>query len=629
MTADVVADKTQTPLISLEWFVNGGLLQKGKNTTASFVPKDKGKHTVEVKVYLPAAGTEFEVAKDKKYIDVTETWKPTLAISGDSQGEAEKALSLKADVKADATAKKASHVEWILENTGKVVGTGDTLSFVPNQPGTYSVKAILYITSGGSEFPVATDVRRIIVSDARKDKDKEKDGKGKDGKTEAVKQPPTCSYEYGKWGECSRATKKQTRSVVATKPEGCIEKQKPVLEQGCTPPPSEEDKKNSYLNCLCRCSSGWAGHIGVWYDPEGKSIPESPSTGPCFGGAGAFGNTRRHHFGAPNDCAKGCWEGAYGKGTYDPEKADKIRREENKKHAKPIAVKIKPSKNPADFGDIVNLTAETSEGTGGYSWSWGGCAQDAKDSTAKVVNTRSCTSCSVTVTATDQDGNSASDSVTIQCNAMKVKITKENPKENKLPIGSKAAFLAEVFSGDKPAGGTFYYLWEHNPNATFGDDPKNPKFETQGGAQSRNTATFGKIGTIPVWVTVLKEVDGRKATIGESEQIQIEVSNPKLNLTVDKKTPLIGETVTITVKEEPKMNDDIISFWWEIKGSVTNPGPVPNIPNSRAYSFKPKDGKPVTVTVHGKAKDGGNDLGSADMTMTAQTYQVSSKLRHG
>jgi tetratricopeptide (TPR) repeat protein len=621
MTADVVADKTQAPLLSLEWFVNGGLLQKGKNTTASFVPKDQGKHTVEVKVYLPGAGTEFEVAGDKKYINVTAQWKPTLTISGDSQGEAEKALSFKADVKADATAKKASRVEWVLENTGKVVGTGETLSFVPSQPGTYSVKAILYIASGGSEFPVATDSRRITVSDARKDKDK--DGKGKDGKTDAVKQPPTCSFEYSEWGECSRATKKQTRSVTATKPEDCIEKQKPVLEQGCTPPPSEEDKKNSYLNCLCRCYCGWAGHIGVWYDPEGKSIPESPSTGPCFGGAGAFGNTRRHHFGAPNDCAKGCWEGAYGKGTYDPEKADKIRKEENKKHTKPIAVKIKPSKNPADFGDIVNLAAETSEGTGGYSWSWGGCAQDPKDNTAKVVNTRSCTSCAATVTATDQDGNSASDSVTIQCNAMKVKITKESPKENKLPIGSKATFLAEVFSGDKPAGGTFYYLWEHNPDATFGDDPKNPKFETQGGAQSRNTATFGKVGTIPVWVTVLKEVDGRKATIGESEQIQIEVSTPKLTLTADKKTPLIGETVTITVKEEPKMSDDIISFWWEIKGSATNPGPVPNVPNSRAYSFKPKDAKPVTVTVHGKAKDGGNDLGSSDMTITAQAYQVS------
>ncbi len=150
--------------------------------------------------------------------------------------------------------------------------------------------------------------------------------------TPTEKYVPTCSYEYSEWGECVRATKKQTRTVAAKKPEGCIERQKPALEQGCTPPPTEEEKRHQYFNCLCRCSSGWAGHIGVWYDPEGKSIPECKSSGPCFGGAGAFGCTRRHFFNAPNDCAKGCWEAAFGKGTYDADKADKMRREENKKH---------------------------------------------------------------------------------------------------------------------------------------------------------------------------------------------------------------------------------------------------------------------------------------------------------
>ena len=70
------------------------------------------------------------------------------------------------------------------------------------------------------------------------------------------------------------------------------------------------------------------------------------------------------------------------------------------------------------------------------------------------------------------------------------------------------------------------------------------------------------------------------------------------------------------------MGDDAISFWWEIKGEAANPGPEPNIPNSRAYSFKPKDIKPVTVTVHGKAKDGGADLGEKAATVTAKAYEV-------
>jgi hypothetical protein len=622
--ANLVQGKTHKDVV-WNWVLEGALKKKRISANEiEFAVEGPGKVTARLHDWWnPATGKYGKVlAEDMVEINPGEA-KGTIRITGSSEIDLGSPASYTAQPVLDPKfAQKGgmnTGVEWLLN--GKSSNTGNRLSFSPTGEGAYSIQAVLVNQLKNRKEIIASS--NTIILNVR-DKKKEDDfGKGKDGKTEGMKQPPTCSYEYGEWGECSRATKKQTRSVTATKPEGCVEKQKPVLEQGCTPPPSEEDKRNSYLNCLCRCYCGWAGHIGVWYDPEGKSIPESPSTGPCFGGAGAFGNTSRHHFGAPNDCAKSCWEGVYGKGTYDPANADKIRKDENKKHAKPLVVKMKPSKNPADFGDIIDLTAETTEGTGGYKWSWGGCAQDAKDNTAKVVNTRTCTSCAATVTATDQDGNTASDSVTIKCNAMKVKLTQESPKDNKLPIGSKATFLAEVFSGDKLANGTFYYIWERNPDVTFGDDPKNPRYETKESAQSRNTAKFGKVGTIPVWVNVLKEIEGRKATIGESEQIQIEVSNPKLSLTVDKKTPLIGETVTITVKEEPAMSDDIISFWWEIKGAATNPGPVPNIPNSRAYSFKPKDVKPVIVTLHGKAKDGGNDLGSVDATITAQAYQVS------
>ena len=436
--------------------------------------------------------------------------------------------------------------------------------------------------------------------------------------TDVKKEPPSCSYEYSEWGECSRATKKQTRTVIARKPDGCVEKGKPSLEQGCTPPPSEEDKKNSYFNCLCRCYCGWAGHIGVWYDPEGKSIPESPSTGPCFGGAGAWGNTRRHHFGAPNDCAKGCWEGAFGKGTYDPKKADEMRRNENKKHKKPLKVKLNASKNPVDFGDIVTLQAEAIEGTGGYTYAWGGCAQDAKDAQAKVINTRTCKSCTASVTVTDQDGESASDSVTIQCNVLKVRLTKESPKENSIPVGGKAAFFAEVFSGDKPAPGTFTYIWERNPDAVFGD-PKNPAYETKGGSQSRNSASFGKPGTTPVWVVVQREVEGSKVTVGESPQIMIQVVKPKFTLKAEPPSPLVGQEVKITLTEEPKLDDQTVSYWWEIAGNTRNAGPAQN---QRIYTYYPKDDKPVTVTAHAKAKDGGSEIGLEKITVTAAKPSV-------
>lgn len=446
---------------------------------------------------------------------------------------------------------------------------------------------------------------------------------GKPGGDQPDTYVPTCSYQYSDWGPCNRDTKKQTRTVTGKTPAKCEERQKPVIEQGCTPPPTAEELKHQYLNCLCRCYSGWAGHIGVWYDPEGKSVPECKSSGPCFGGAGAWGCTRRHFFGAPNDCSKSCWEGVYGKdGGYDPDKADKIRLAENKKHKQPLTVVLKASKNPADFGDIVELTAEASEGSGGYRYDWGGCAQDAKDASAKVVNTRQCQACTANVTVTDQDGDSASDSLRIDCTALTVKLSKQRPVEDAIPIGGKAELFAEVLSGDQPAAGSFTYYWEPNPDVQYGLDAKNPAYETSGGSQSRNTAVFRRLGRTPVWVTVLKQVGETKMTMGESDQIAIDVVSPSLTLKADKPNPVVGEQVVLTVEEKPTMGDDLITFWWEYQGDAGNPGVHPNIPNGRAWSYKPKNNRPVTVTVHAKAKDTGDELDTASLSLTAQQAEV-------
>ncbi|HNQ02650.1 MAG TPA: hypothetical protein PKN59_10200, partial [Syntrophales bacterium] len=411
-----------------------------------------------------------------------------VSIEGPTEVEAMKDVTLKIAAKrqgkpADEVLRDA-RVEWTVDRALR--NTGAIWWFSPVEETVMNITVTVTREVAGKKVS-ASATHRLTV---KKPKDDKKDDKGGDKKDD-TKYVASCSFEYTDWGECVRATKKQTRTVKVKTPAGCVERYKPVLERDCTPPPTEQEKRHQYFNCLCRCSSGWAGHIGVWYDPEGKSVPECKSSGPCFGGAGAFGCTRRHFFVGPNDCAKGCWEAAFGKGTYDPAKADKMRKDENKKYKKPLKVTIKASKNPADFGDIVELTAETTEGSGGYKWTWGGCAQDAKDDRAKVLNSRDCKPCTASVTATDMDGDSASASLEVKCTALRVKLTKETPKESTIPIGGKATFLAEVFSGDKPASGSFSYLWEHNPDALFGD-PKNPTYETKGGSQSRNTATFKK-----------------------------------------------------------------------------------------------------------------------------------------
>jgi tetratricopeptide (TPR) repeat protein len=436
---------------------------------------------------------------------------------------------------------------------------------------------------------------------------------------DVAKTAPSCSFEYSAWGECSRATRKQTRSVTARSPQGCVERTKPVLEQGCTPPPSEEEKRHAYLNCLCRCYSGWAAHIGVWYDPENKSVPECKSVGPCFGGAGAFGCTRRHFFGAPNECAQSCWEGVYGKGTYDAKKADAIRREANKKFKEPLKAQINGGKCPvhAQLGDIITLDAAADGGVPPHTIRWSGDGE-AKDARFTFVQTRQPGSFTISATVTDSEGGTATASCTVVVDAVSVTIEKVSPAENTLPVGSRASFRAIVKSGTGDARGEFRYRWQPHPEVQFGDE-RNPQFET---TSPSATATYTKMGTFPMSVNVVKKLGDTWQTVGESNQIPMQIVAPKLRLTVNPAAPRVGENVVVTVKEEPAMDDKTIGFWWEVKGATISPGAAPNTPNDRAWSFRPKDARPITVTVHGKSKVNGDDLGAESVTIAAIPYSI-------
>ncbi len=427
-------------------------------------------------------------------------------------------------------------------------------------------------------------------------------GKKDDGK----KEPPVCTYKYSEWGECPREKKIQTRSVIAKEPAGCVERDKPALEQVCTPPKTEADKRTDYLNCLCRACGGTAGG---YYGP---STTEKGGPCVCFGWLSGW---RTPVPGGPPDHVKSCYKGAYGHDPSDKElaDADKDRKNENRKHTDPLKVKIKPSKNPAEFGDIVTLYAETTGGSGGNKWTWGGAAEDAKDANAKFVKTRTAGGGSVSVSVTDQDGNSASDTVTIQVQAIIVKLEKESPKEDTIPVGGTAKFIANVMSGKNNAGGSFKYQWQPHPELAFGD-PKTPTFEQTGGSQMRNSARFSRPGPAKVWVQVLKEIEGRFATVGESEQITVEAVNPEVIITYTPKEAYLGKELFLSAVTKPPMGESMVSLFWDIPGYHTGTG-------SKA-TIKPKDTKPITATVTAKAVDGGDELGKQQVTITPLGYTV-------
>ena len=138
--------------------------------------------------------------------------------------------------------------------------------------------------------------------------------------------------------------------------------------------------------------------------------------------SGSWGCTSRHYFGALNDCAKSCYESAYGKGSYNEKIADKVRRDENKKFKEPLKLKIN-EKCPitAQLGDIITLTASVEGGIPPHKYTWSGNGQ-AKENTFTFANSRQPGPHPISVTVTDDEGDSATTTCTVEVEALTVKI---------------------------------------------------------------------------------------------------------------------------------------------------------------------------------------------------------------
>lgn len=269
------------------------------------------------------------------------------------------------------------------------------------------------------------------------------------------------------------------------------------------------------------------------------------------------------------------------------------------------------------FLETITLKVNIQGGQAPYTiqWSGEGTAKDGEFIFAQSFNPGTF---KISVTVIDNDGTFATTQCQVIVNAISVEIEKTNPAENTFLVGSKATFRAMIKSGEHQVDGDFLFHWQSDPKVLFGTN-ETALYETQEGAI---TATYTYPARYDMWVKLLKKNGNTYETIGESNRLQIEVVNPELSLTADKADPLIGEKVLIKVQEKPAMRDDLITFWWELKGEANNPGPEPNVPNRRAYSFKPKTDKPVTVIVHARSTEDGSDLGRTEIVINPKKFTI-------
>ena len=199
-------------------------------------------------------------------------------------------------------------------------------------------------------------------------------------------------------------------------------------------------------------------------------------------------------------------------------------------------------------------------------------------------------------------------SLDIDVEAIKAVIVKTSPTADTIPVGSKATLSARLTSGGQEVTGKYIYRWQ--PNTEVG-------FDAAEGPENRTTATFKRPGKTRLWVDVLMKEGEALTTVARSENLDLDIVEPKLSLTVEPTAPMVGQEVSVKVSSQVPVED--MDFRWEVSGSAKT---LRESQDTREIVIRLLDDKPVTVTVRGRAKHTGDGLGEAKHAMTAKKYAV-------
>ncbi|NLI29078.1 MAG: hypothetical protein GX423_03265, partial [Nitrospiraceae bacterium] len=607
---------------SWAWATSGGLTAKQKFGEKTVVTvASEGELTVRL---MDERYTSKSLAETKVKI-VPKAGPFRIQLRGPQEGEIGKSLAFGAEPTPDSVVPKDIQYEWMVDD--QAAGQGSRLSRSFSQARPVGIRVDAYRMVGGKRVVLDSARQTVMIRDmpkkddtadrqrekeqlekeaaAREQAEKERIGPEQQTSSEKAKAPPACTYRYSEWGECSRATKRQTRSVVVIEPFGCVERGQPALEQECTPPPTAEELRLRLLGCLCSVTGGY----GYAYTPD-DCAKNRPGDGVCSW-SGSLGGYWCYHI-KPNPAEKGaeCYKSVYGRAPTSQDLAgmQQVMKEANRKNAKKLTVSLSPDAKPikAQYGTTVTLTANVAGGIPGYTYFWSGQGS-AKDNTFTFINTRKPGSSTVSVTVTDSDGGSATASASILVEGIEVAIEKTSPAGATVPVGGQASFRATV-----KGGGEVSYLWQPHPEVEFSPFEKS----------ATTTATFRNPGSAGIWVEVLIKDGAAMRSAGRSNVITLQVVNPQWTLEFSPANPRVGQPVKAKIAPAGAgagVNTGEMNFRWQLPANAKQTG---TSKDDSEITFVLNDTKPANIACTVATKRKNENLGGAGKTIAAQGFGV-------
>jgi len=191
---------------------------------------------------------------------------------------------------------------------------------------------------------------------------------------------------------------------------------------------------------------------------------------------------------------------------------------------------------------------------------------------------------------------------------LRVELTKSAPAGDTLRVGGAASFEARLLAGDREAPAAAYLCrWRSDAGARF--------LEVEGAP--RNTAVFMRPGRQRIWVEAVPRSGPSTGLAAVSNPVDLVVANPAFGLSVMPPVPLVGEEVTVAIRDFPL--HDGVEFRWDPLPPQAKLISV----SERGLTFYPTDAAPVAVKVTAAMSGAsGGDLGTAKAVVTAKALSV-------
>ena len=266
----------------------------------------------------------------------------------------------------------------------------------------------------------------------------------------------------------------------------------------------------------------------------------------------------------------------------------------------PLAVQLTGPQDAVNLWADLEIAAQATGGREPYRYAWTGefIGQGQRVS----VPTDRPGEHKIRVTVSSSDGQTATAALTYRVTGAFGYVTGLPSRVNYASVHSIAAEVPTAFA-------TSRIIWHASPNL---------EFESPESAPTGTRVSFDRCPAdgVRIWGQI---VDAQGATVGELEQITVQVTPPLCSLSFDPPVVCVGQQVVVRVATDPPLNQRTIDVRWiEPESSQREE----RSDNSHEIAITPADNQPIAIRAVATVPGTDDELGEITGQINASRYEV-------